>query len=94
MNDFYALLKHVGALREDLNATIPLPFFGEFQCSFLQASDDDRAALSLAVPTAACRLSTAHSPSPWHAGESEGGVPLQQTLSFLGKPTRPPMQDS
>lgn len=24
VNDFYALLKHVGALREDLNATIPL----------------------------------------------------------------------
>ena len=27
VNDFYALLKHVGALREDLNATIPLLFF-------------------------------------------------------------------
>lgn len=78
MNDFYALLKHVGALREDLNATIPLLFFfsGESQRSFLQASDDDRAALSLAVPTAGCRLSAAHSPLCWHAGESEGGVPL------------------
>lgn len=27
VNDFYALLKHVGALREDLNATIPLLLF-------------------------------------------------------------------
>lgn len=27
VNDFYALLKHVGATREDLNATIPLLFF-------------------------------------------------------------------
>lgn len=27
VNDFYALLKHVGALREDLNATNPLLFF-------------------------------------------------------------------
>lgn len=82
MNDFYALLKHVGALREDLNATFPLFFFffffffGESQRSFLQASDDDRAALSLAVPTAGCCLSAAHSPLCWHAGESEGGVPL------------------
>lgn len=51
-------------------------FFGESQRSFLRGSDDDRAALSLAVPTAGCRLSAAHSPLCWHAGESEGGVPL------------------
>lgn len=72
----------------------PSSFFGESQGSVLQASDDDRAALSLAVPTAGCRLSAAHSLQPWHGGESEGGVPLQQTLSFPGNPTRPPMQDS
>lgn len=54
----------------------PSSFFGESQRSFLQASDDDGAALSLAVPTAGCRLSAAHSPLCWHAGESEGGVPL------------------
>lgn len=37
VNDFYALLKHVGALREDLNATFPLFFFFFFFSRWISA---------------------------------------------------------
>lgn len=97
---FLCSAKTCGGVQRGFKCNDPPPpffsffFLGESQRSFLQASDDDRAALSLAVPTAGCRLRAAHSPRCWHAREREGGVPLQQTLSFPGRPTGPPRLES
>lgn len=84
VNDLLRLAKPCGGVKRGFKCDDPpSSFLGESQCSFLQASDDDRAALSLAVPTAGCRFSASCPLSPalaWWRTRGWGSSPTDPVI--------------